>query len=47
MAGEAPQAGDFWELLDEAEQTVERWPDWQQRYEADVFGEENPASAGS
>ena len=27
---------DFWEVLDEAEQTVQSWPPWQQRYEADV-----------
>ena len=30
---------DFWEVLDEAEQTVHAWPPWQQRYEADVHYE--------
>jgi hypothetical protein len=29
----------LWEVLDEAEETVENWPAWQQRYEADVFDE--------
>ena len=36
MADEAPQSVDFWSELEEAQQTVEQWPDWQQRYEADV-----------
>ena len=39
MAEESPQPVDFWEVLDEAEETVENWPAWQQRYEADVFAE--------
>lgn len=30
---------DFWAVLDEAEEIVERWPAWQQRYEADVYRE--------
>jgi hypothetical protein len=30
---------DFWATLDDAEETVESWPDWQRRYEADVHGE--------
>ena len=28
---------DFWDVLDEAEQTVEKWPAWQQDVEADVY----------
>ncbi len=36
MADEAPQSVDFWSELEEAHQTVEQWPDWQQRYEVDV-----------
>ena len=38
MADEAPQSQsvDFWSELEEAHQTVEQWPEWQQRYEADV-----------
>ena len=41
MADEAPQSQsvDFWSELEEAHQTVEQWPDWQQRYEADVNAE--------
>jgi hypothetical protein len=30
---------DFWAVLEEAEEIVERWPAWQQRYEADVYGD--------
>lgn len=30
---------DFWAMLEEAEQTVGAWPEWQQRYEADVYYE--------
>jgi len=37
MAEEASKAGvDFWGELEEAEQTVDEWPAWQQRYEADL-----------
>lgn len=39
MAEENPQPVDLWEVLDEAEETVENWPSWQQRYEADVSGD--------
>jgi len=39
MADEAPQSVDFWSELEEAQQTVEQWPDWQQRYDADVHSE--------
>jgi hypothetical protein len=35
---------DFWDVLDEAEQTVERWPSWQQEYDADVYYEDDPAA---
>jgi hypothetical protein len=30
---------DFWEVLDEAEQMVDAWPEWQRRYDADVYSE--------
>jgi hypothetical protein len=40
MTEEVPQPVDFWDVLDEAEQTVESWPSWQQRYDADVYGGE-------
>ncbi len=38
---------DFWEVLDEAEQTVHAWPPWQQRYEADVFYRGQGAGGGA
>ena len=34
-----PQSNDFWNELEEAGQSVEKWPPWQQRYEADVHYE--------
>ena len=37
MAEENPQPVDLFEVLDEAEETVEAWPAWQQRYEADIY----------
>jgi len=38
---EVPQpVVDLWSILEEAEATVERWPEWQQRYEADVHYED-------
>lgn len=40
MAGARAESVDFWEVLEEAELTVERWPAWQQRYAADVFYED-------
>ena len=43
MAEEAPKSVDFWSELEEAHQTVEQWPDWQQRYEADVHAEDSSA----
>lgn len=47
MADEAPQSVDFWSELEEAHQTVEQWPDWQQRYEADVHAEGSSPDPGS
>ncbi|HYH06461.1 MAG TPA: hypothetical protein VEK11_05295 [Thermoanaerobaculia bacterium] len=44
MADEV-QPVDWWGVLEEAEQTVEQWPAWQQRYEADVYSE-NDAEPG-
>jgi hypothetical protein len=45
MADEAPQRADcwvdFWSELEEAHQTVEQWPEWRQRYEADVNFEDS------
>lgn len=29
---------DFWATLEDAEETVASWPAWQQRYDADVYG---------
>lgn len=37
MADEGSEPVDIWDVLEEAEQTVEGWPDWQQRYEGDVY----------
>jgi hypothetical protein len=34
----AADDSDFWATLDDAVETVESWPAWQQRYEADVYG---------
>jgi len=42
MAAEGSEPIDFWDVLDEAEETVERWPRWQQQVEADVFYEDDP-----
>ena len=39
MADEDPQPIDLFEVLDEAEETVEAWPAWQQRFEADIYHE--------
>ena len=39
MAEEDPQPVDLFEVLEEAEETVEAWPAWQQRYDADIYGE--------
>jgi len=39
MGGEGSQI-DFWDVLDDAEQTVERWPSWQKDVEADVYYDE-------
>jgi hypothetical protein len=37
MSDEAPESVDLWDVLEEAEQTVERWPPWQRQYEADIY----------
>ncbi|HEY0160723.1 MAG TPA: hypothetical protein VGF28_25785 [Thermoanaerobaculia bacterium] len=42
MTAEAPQPVDLWSVLEEAEETVDAWPEWQQQYEADVHYEEAP-----
>ena len=44
MGGEGSQI-DFWDVLDDAEQTVERWPSWQHDVEADVFYDEKQSCA--
>ncbi|HKR64754.1 MAG TPA: hypothetical protein VJZ00_13560 [Thermoanaerobaculia bacterium] len=41
MAGDVRDF-DFWDMLEEAEQIVERWPLWQQRYDVDIYYEEEP-----
>jgi hypothetical protein len=35
MADEV-QPVDWWGVLEEAEETVEQWPEWQRQYEVDV-----------
>jgi hypothetical protein len=51
MADETSQAPErsteIWAVLDEAQQTVERWPVWQQRYRVDLYREEREAPHGS
>jgi hypothetical protein len=42
MADEV-QPVDWWGVLEEAEQTVEQWPEWQQQYEVDVCEPQNLA----
>jgi hypothetical protein len=42
MPDEVPQSDDFWNELEDAEQSVEKWPPWQQRYEADIHYEDVP-----
>lgn len=44
FARDAQQPVDLWEELDAAEENVEAWPAWRKRYEADVFGESDPAT---
>jgi len=39
MAEDVPPPIDFWTVLEEAQSTVETWPEWQQRVEADVYYE--------
>ena len=45
MAAEGVESIDFWDVLDDAELTVERWPAWQQRYDADVYYEDDAPPA--
>lgn len=33
---------DFWAVLEDAQQSVEKWPEWKQRYDADVYYEGSP-----
>jgi len=40
MANDSFESVDFWAVLDEAELTVESWPAWQQRYQADIHYED-------
>jgi hypothetical protein len=41
MADEVPESVDLWDVLEEAEQTVQRWPPWQRQYEADIYYDED------
>ena len=43
MADDSYECLDFWAVLDEAEQTVNGWPAWQQRYDADIYYEVSAA----
>ncbi len=45
MADEASKSVDFWSVLEDAKQTVESWPEWQQRYEADIYYDGYPSTA--
>jgi hypothetical protein len=44
MADEGSEPVDIWGVLEEAEQTVEGWPAWLRRYDADVYYEEHPGA---
>lgn len=46
MAGERSESVDLWDVLEEAEQTVQRWPSWQQQYDADIYYDEEGPEAG-
>jgi len=39
MADELSTSREFWNVLEEATQTVESWETWKQRYEADIYYE--------
>ena len=41
MSDQVPEPVDLWDALEEAEQTVARWPSWQQRYDADLHYDED------
>ena len=45
MADEASKSVDFWSVLEEAKQTVESWPEWQQRYEANIYYDGYPGTS--
>jgi len=45
MSDEVPESVDLWDVLEEAERTVERWPPWQQRYDADIYYDDEPGEA--
>jgi hypothetical protein len=47
MFEERKDSVDFWDELEEAQQTVERWPPWRQRYDADMHYEEEREDDGS
>jgi hypothetical protein len=36
---------DFWDELEEAENTVQRWPSWQQRYDVGLTQDEEDNDA--
>jgi len=40
MTSDVSASVDLWDVLEEAEMTVECWPLWQQRVQADVFCEQ-------
>jgi hypothetical protein len=42
---EESQPVDWWDVLEEAEETVDGWPAWQKRYEAD--DNYDPENAGA
>lgn len=44
MASDVSESADFWDVLEDAEMTVDRWPLWQQRYRADIFCDDEAVS---
>ena len=46
MADEVPEHVDLWDVLEEAELTVERWPSWQRRYDADIYYDVDAPASG-
>jgi hypothetical protein len=45
MADEVTESVDLWDVLEEAEETVQRWPSWQQQYDADIYYDEDSPAA--